>query len=141
MAVVLSSSMSEILGQRIQPKLVEIGWSISGEDNSPLSEYICLMIQNGKSREQIAEELSGDLLGLAPGDSTALEFANWLFEQVDTLNGKAQGNGNQQEAATQEPAASSEEPQGIDSAMDHDMAEVADGESGQNGVYVYPGFN
>ncbi|PUU76567.1 hypothetical protein B9Z19DRAFT_1149016 [Tuber borchii] len=138
MAVVLSSSMSEILGQRIQPKLVEIGWSISGEDNSPLSEYICLMIQNGKSREQIAEELSGDLLGLAPGDSTALEFANWLFEQVDNLNGKALGNGNPQEAATQEPAASSEEPQGIDSAMDHDMAEVADGESGQNGVPTAP---
>ncbi|RPA94890.1 hypothetical protein L873DRAFT_1700082 [Choiromyces venosus 120613-1] len=135
MAVVLSSAMSETLGQRIQPKLVEIGWSNAGEDNSPLSEYICLMLQNGKSREQIAEELSGDLLGLAPGDSSALEFANWLFEQVDSLNGKLQQNGTQREPATQEPATSSEEHHEIDGAMDHDMGDMADGESGPNGVY------
>jgi hypothetical protein len=90
MALELNTPVAEKLNNRIQPKLVEIGWS-GGEESSPLSEYICLMLVNGKSQSQIAAELSGDLLGLAEGDSSAIDFAKWLFDQVEELQSQENG--------------------------------------------------
>jgi len=84
MALALNTPLAEALNNRIQPKLVEIGWSV-GDDNSPLGEYICLMMVNGKSQDQIASELSGDLLGLGPDDASAAQFARWLFDELETL--------------------------------------------------------
>lgn len=95
MALTLGTPLAEALSNQIQPKLVDIGWSVGGEDSSPLSEYICLMLVNGKSQEQIAQELSGDLLGLPPGDNSATDFARWLFAKVDELS-KTVGSDSQQ---------------------------------------------
>ncbi|KAI5797911.1 hypothetical protein DFH27DRAFT_611828 [Peziza echinospora] len=86
MSITLNTPLSDSLNASIQEKLVEIGWSIAGEDSSPLSEYICLMLVNGKSQEQIAEELSGDLLGLAKEDDSATIFSQWLFAKVEELH-------------------------------------------------------
>ena len=75
----------------VQTKLSEVGWSTGGLDDSALSEYIILMLVNGKTQDQIATELATDLLSLEPGDSAGVDFASWLFQQVDSLNRELNG--------------------------------------------------
>ncbi|KAI5281544.1 hypothetical protein KEM52_003890 [Ascosphaera acerosa] len=77
--------LAQALTEAVQPKLVEVGWSTGGGDEAALAEYVVLMLVNGKTQEQIAAELANDLLGLGPDDTEAVEFARWLFEQVDVL--------------------------------------------------------
>ncbi|KAG9238802.1 nuclear polyadenylated RNA-binding protein-like protein Nab2 [Amylocarpus encephaloides] len=84
--VVLESPLAHALNEAIQPKLVEVGWSTGGVDDSALTEYIILMLVNGKPQDAIAAELSGDLLNLGPDDPGARDFARWLFEQVAVLD-------------------------------------------------------
>lgn len=84
--VMLNTPLAEALNNAVQPKLEEVGWSMGGADDSALSEYIILMLVNGKTQDQIASELSNDLLNLGPDDSGAVDFARWLFEQVEVLN-------------------------------------------------------
>jgi hypothetical protein len=88
----LNTPLADALSNVVQPKLVEVGWSTGGLDDSALSEYIILMLVNGKTQEQIAAELSNDLLSLSPDDSGALDFAKWLWDQVETLNRQLNGN-------------------------------------------------
>ena len=88
--VALNTPLAEALSNVVQPKLSEVGWSTDGDD-SALSEYIILMLVNGKTQEQIASELSNDLLSLAPEDTGATEFASWLFSQVHSLNSQLNG--------------------------------------------------
>ena len=83
--------LAEQLSSIVQPKLVDIGWSSGGLDDSALAEYIILMLVNGKTQDQIASELSNDLLNLGPEDSGAQDFARWLFEQVNLLMAQANG--------------------------------------------------
>ena len=89
--VVLNTPLAEALGNVVQPKLSEVGWSTGGLDDSALGEYIILMLVNGKTQEQIAAELSNDLLNLGPDDTGAVDFSKWLFEQVDNLNAQLNG--------------------------------------------------
>ncbi len=89
--VTLNTPLAEALGNVVQPKLSEVGWSTGGLDDSALGEYIILMLVNGKTQEQIAAELSNDLLNLGPDDTGATDFAKWLFEQVHILNGQLNG--------------------------------------------------
>ncbi|KAF6228313.1 hypothetical protein HO133_008043 [Letharia lupina] len=89
--VVLNTPLADALSNVVQPKLSEVGWSTGGLDDSALGEYIILMLVNGKTQEQIAAELSNDLLNLGPDDTGATDFAKWLFEQVDILNGQLNG--------------------------------------------------
>ncbi|KAI9747255.1 MAG: hypothetical protein M1835_002171 [Candelina submexicana] len=91
--VSLGTPLAEALNSVMQPKLEEIGWSTGGLDDSALSEYIVLMLVNGKTQEQIAAELSNDLLNLGPDDSGAIEFAEWLFDQVKVLSKQLNGGG------------------------------------------------
>ena len=87
----LNTPLAEALNAVIQPKLVEVGWSTGGVDDSALSEYIILMLVNGKTQDQIAAELSGDLLNLGPDDPGAIDFSRWLFERVDSLDQQLNG--------------------------------------------------
>ena len=89
--VALNTPLAEALSNVVQPKLSEVGWSTGGLDDSALGEYIILMLVNGKTQEQIAAELSNDLLNLGPDDTGATDFATWLFEQVHVLNGQLSG--------------------------------------------------
>ena len=86
-AIQTGTPLAEQLSSLVQPKLVDIGWSSGGLDDSALAEYIILMLVNGKTQDQIALELSNDLLGLSPEDTGAHDFAQWLFEQVNILTG------------------------------------------------------
>lgn len=123
-AVAVGTPLAEALGNVIQPKLVEMGWSSEGGDDSALTEYVILMLVNGKSQEQIAGELSNDLLGLDEGDTQALDFSRWLFDQVEIV--KRQINGEDVQAPN-EPATA----QAIPSFTDMETATV--GAGGQDG--------
>jgi hypothetical protein len=92
--VSLNTPLAEALNAAIQPKLVEVGWGTGGADDSALAEYIILMLVNGKTQDQIAAELSGDLLGLGSDDPSTRDFSQWLFEQIDALNTQVNGGSN-----------------------------------------------
>ncbi|MCJ1310108.1 hypothetical protein MMC25_003769 [Agyrium rufum] len=90
-SVALNTPLAEELSNVVQPKLVEVGWTTGGLDDSALAEYIILMLVNGKTQDQIAAELSNDLLNLGPEDSGANDFSRWLFEQVYIINARLSG--------------------------------------------------
>ncbi|KAJ9157474.1 Nuclear polyadenylated RNA-binding protein NAB2 [Pleurostoma richardsiae] len=90
--IALNTPMADALNAAIQPKLVEVGWGSGGADDAALAEYIILMLVNGKTQDEIASELSGDLLNLGSDDPGAREFARWLFEQIDVLNTQLGGS-------------------------------------------------
>jgi nuclear polyadenylated RNA-binding protein NAB2 len=123
----------------IRPKLVEVGWG--GSDDKDLSEYIVLMLVNGKSQEEIATDLSGDLLGLGPDDPGARDFAAWLFQQVQELS--AQQNGVASSAAPVAAAETAPDTTQDDLALedninDHDMDMTTDAPTELN-AYVQNG--
>ena len=121
--VAVNTPLAEALGGAVQSKLVEMGWTAEGSDDASLSEYIILMLVNGKSQEQIATELSTDLLDLGPDDPGAGDFSRWLFEQVELLN--AQLNGGTPQAPQQSTA------QSIPSFPDSEAARLQN-QDGQN---------
>jgi nuclear polyadenylated RNA-binding protein NAB2 len=94
------SPLAQELQRLVQPKLVELGWGSS--DDSTLSEYVILMLINSRTQEQIASELSNDLLGLGPDDPDAADFSRWLFEQIANLT--ATKNSAQSDSAAAAPA-------------------------------------
>jgi hypothetical protein len=122
--VALNTPLADALNDVIQPKLVEVGWSTGGVDDSALSEYIILMLVNGKTQEQIAAELSGDLLNLGPDDPGANDFSRWLFEQVEALDEKLNGK---PKPAVAEPTSGRGTPSspaaGQDNAQDENMSQ------------------
>ena len=83
--IAVGTPLAEELQKIVLPKLVEVGWSTGLQDDT-LSEYIILMLANGKSQEQIAAELSNDLLDLGPENPEAISFSKWLFEQLRNLH-------------------------------------------------------
>lgn len=109
--VILNTPLAEALSEVVQPKLSEIGWNTGGLDDSALGEYIILMLVNGKTQEQIAAELSNDLLNLEPENSGAIDFSRWLFEQVEHLSTQLNG------VSASQPAPASEAP-GLSSHLD-----------------------
>ena len=131
--IILNTPLADALSNVVQPKLSEVGWSTGGLDDSALGEYIILMLVNGKTQEQIAAELSNDLLNLPPDDTGAIDFTEWLFEQVEVLN--TQLNGAQQPQTQQNQAIPSHQDDGdlsgIDSRGpfdgDSDMGDAMDG--------------
>lgn len=100
----LNTPLADALSNVVQPKLVDVGWSTGGLDDSALAEYIILMLVNGKTQEQIASELSNDLLNLGPDDSGATDFSNWLFEQVEVLHSQLNGSSTNQIATPARPS-------------------------------------
>ncbi|KAI1310450.1 hypothetical protein F5Y03DRAFT_346266 [Xylaria venustula] len=88
--IALNTPLADALTSVIQPKLMEVGWAQSNDD-AALSEYIILMLVNGKTQEQIAGELAGDLLSLGPDDPAARDFTHWLFDQINSLQSQLNG--------------------------------------------------
>lgn len=88
--ITLNTPLADALTGVIQPKLMEVGWAQSNDD-AALSEYIILMLVNGKTQDQIAAELAGDLLGLGPDDPAARDFTRWLFDQINALQSQLNG--------------------------------------------------
>ena len=80
--IALETPLAEALSSSVHSKIVEEGWT--QDDDTSLAEYIVLMLANGKTQDQIASELAGELLQDAKGTT---EFAQWLFDQVNVLSG------------------------------------------------------
>lgn len=125
--VAAESPLAEALANVVQPKMVEMGWSSDSSEDSALTEYVILMLVNGKTQEQIAEELSNDLLNLGEGDTQAIDFSRWLFEQVELLNNSINGVASAPDAA---PAAGQPLPtsnnQNISGAQDQQDATMGE---------------
>ncbi|KAI5206196.1 hypothetical protein E4T38_03835 [Aureobasidium subglaciale] len=133
--VATGTPLAEALHNAVQPKLAEVGWSTGAADDSALAEYIILMLVNGKTQNQIASELSNDLLGLGPDDPSANDFATWLFDQVNTLNGQLNGGQDAQMGSTQSAdvtTASQDQP-----GQDQTMGDEGDSLP-QGAMYVRP---
>lgn len=113
--VSLNTPLGDALISAIQPKIAEVGWGSGGTDDQNLAEYIVLMLGNNQTQEQIASELSSDLLNLGPDDPSTLEFTKWLFQHVEVLNRQVNGGG---DATTEAPQ------EGASTEMDTDMASV-----------------
>lgn len=121
--VSLNTPLADALNAAIQPKLVEVGWGTGGADDSALAEYIILMLVNGKTQDQIAAELSGELLNLGPDDPGARDFSRWLFEQIEILD--AQLNGGQAPEESMGGAAQDDSNAGeMDTDMGGDISEL-----------------
>jgi len=114
------SPLAEQLKNAVQAKAIEYSWT-QDEDDTSLAEYIVLMVANGKNQEQIAAELSGELLQDAEGTE---EFAQWLTNYVAKLTGAA---GNDETAQV----SSAQEDVPIPAAYDNDL-----GESAPDNAYV-----
>lgn len=128
-SVQLNTPLADALNEVVQPKLVEVGWSTGGGDDSALAEYVILMLVNGKTQDQIAAELSNDLLSLGPDDTEAVDFSKWLFEQVEILNKRI--NGGSTEAESQDPAQSTPAQSGqIENVGPSDSVNGGDAEMG-----------
>lgn len=120
--------LAEALANVVQPKLVEMGWSSDSGEDSALAEYVILMLVNGKTQEQIAEELSNDLLNLGEGDTQAIDFSRWLFEQVEVLNNKINGVASVPDAAPAAqalPTSSNQNVFGVQDQQDATMGEAS----------------
>jgi hypothetical protein len=128
--VSLETPLAEALNAAIQPKLVEVGWSTGGVDDSALAEYIILMLVNGKTQDQIAAELSGDLLNLGPDDPGARDFSQWLFQQVEYLSGGDHGTS----TLTSQADVTNGQLEGASSGQDAEMGDAA--ASGDSTVYA-----
>lgn len=76
-----SKALAQAIQGTIQPKLIENGW-VAEENDTTLSEYITVMVADGKSVQEIEAELGSDLIGTGPDDPAVAEFANWLSEQM-----------------------------------------------------------
>lgn len=129
--ITLNTPLADALTGVIQPKLMEVGWAQSNDD-AALSEYIILMLVNGKTQDQIASELAGDLLGLGPDDPAARDFTRWLFDQINALQSQLNGGATQTENAT------SGGTQGDAIPMDQDTEMSASTDSPEFNAYVHP---
>jgi hypothetical protein len=120
----LDTPLAETLSHLVQNKITEIGWG--QEDDTSLAEYIVLMLANGKTQDQIASELAGDLLQDGEGIP---EFAQWLFEQVATLrNGGSSVSGGSTQPQPESTA------QSIPSFPDQESARTSTVENGSGDV-------
>lgn len=122
--IALNSPLAEALNSVIQPKLVEVGWASGGGDDSALSEYIILMLVNGKTQDEIAAELSGDLLNLGSDDPGARDFSRWLFEQIDIINAQLNPTDVQGDGMT----GVSQDSTTVDGDQDMDMSAANEGQ-------------
>lgn len=118
-SVELNTPLADALNSAIQPKLEQYGWATGGADDAALTEYIILMLVNGKTQEEVTRELSTDLLGLDPNDSGLLEFSNWLFATIDALSAQFGSNDAQADATSSAAPAGSGVP---DDDQDMDMS-------------------
>lgn len=120
-AIELNTPLADALNAAIQPKLEEYGWATGGGDDAALTEYIILMLVNGKTQNEVAQELSADLLGLDPNDAGLLDFCTWLFTTIDSL---AAQHGISSDAVNAEGG-----PAATEGDQDMDMTSATDGPS------------
>jgi hypothetical protein len=128
--------LAQAIQAAVQPKLIENGW-VAEDADTELSEYITLMVINGKTQQQVVSEVGTELLGVGEDDPAVAEVARWLFQQVPMLNAQINGGGQQavdQTMDAQTQSAQNGAPQPIPAAQDSQMDDAGAPEA----VYVGP---
>ena len=93
-AVEAGSALAQAIQTAVQPKLIENGW-VAEENDTTLSEYVTMMMVNGKDLAGVQSELGGDLLGVGEDDPAVIAFSEWLFHELSAMTAPPQ---QQQEA-------------------------------------------
>jgi hypothetical protein len=135
--------LAQAIQGAVQPKLIENGW-VAEDADTELSEYITLMVINGKTQQQVVSEVGTELLGVGEDDPAVAELARWLFQQVPILNAQINGSGQQDTDHSMDASGTDAQAQGpqngapqpIPSAQDSQM----DDAGAPEGVYVYPPY-
>ena len=83
--VVANTTGATMLQSAVQTRLVELGWSTDGADDNSLAEYVVLMLQNGKTPQQVGAEMSSDM---GMDEAAASDFGHWLSEQIQLIGGQ-----------------------------------------------------
>lgn len=109
----VGSNLQAQIQALVQPKLVENSW-VDDENDTTLSEYVTMMIVNGKDLKGVQSELGGDLLGVGEDDPAVGAFAQWLFDTVRQLSAP------QQQEQPQE-----QQPQPIPTVQDAQMEDTS----------------
>lgn len=121
--ITLGTPVADALNTAIQNKIAELGWASNSSEGAAMSEYFCLMLVNGKTADEIASEISSDLLSLGPEDQTPRIFANWVIEESHRLSGSA-GNNQSAPATSQDEAMDGGFDAGADSMTDAPATEL-----------------
>ena len=101
------SHLANDIQSAAQTKLMENAWAPE-ESDTTLSEYVTMMLVNGKDSHGVQAELGGELLGVGEDDPQVVEFVGWLFAEAQRLAG-----GGGQTAAAEQPA----QMEGLDENM------------------------
>ncbi|KAK3625047.1 oxygen-dependent protoporphyrinogen oxidase [Elasticomyces elasticus] len=85
------SPLATAIQSAAQAKLIENGWAPE-ESDTTLSEYVTMMLVNGKDEQGVRSELGGELLGVGEEDEMVAAFVGWLFGEARRLQGGAGGD-------------------------------------------------
>lgn len=124
-AVEAGSALAQQIQNAAQAKLMENSWAPE-ETDTTLSEYVTMMLVNGKDMQGVQSELGSELLGLGEDDPQVAEFTRWLFDQARQLSGQG--------APAAERDQSMEAEAAENGGMDEQMGEAAP----VDGAYVEP---
>ncbi len=125
--------LADALNVAIQNKIADLGWASGSTESAAMSEYFILMLQNGKTANDISSEIAGELLGLGPEDKTAPEFSQWLFDQLNSLTSQFAAAG----APSQNPQTTQDDAM-MDGPFDPSADSMTDAPAGEINAYVSP---
>lgn len=123
-SVEAGSGLAAQIQSAVQPKLMENGWVVE-ENDTTLSEYVTMMVVNGKDLQGVMSELGGDLLGVGEDDAAVGEFARWLFQYAQSL-----------QAPQQQQAQPQQQQQGAQPVQTVQDAQMEDSANGGDAPYV-----
>ncbi|KAK4548953.1 hypothetical protein LTR36_008726 [Oleoguttula mirabilis] len=120
------SALAQTIQSAAQAKLMEAGWAAE-ENDTTLSEYVTMMLVNGKDFHGVQSELGGELLGVGEDDPGVADFTTWLFEHAQSLAGPSAPTQQERDAGatTVEPQMQEDDAQQIPSFQDEQMGDAA----------------
>lgn len=142
----IGSPVADALQNAVQSKLMELGWTSGGLDDTSLAEYIILTLANGKTEEELTTELVQELLvDISPEDTAASDFSRWLFQQFAALTGQATGQEATPQMQSEQQMPDHQQPMAQDAdgdnqeMMDEDMDHSTGAQSDSGSMYDMPG--
>ncbi|KAK3643850.1 oxygen-dependent protoporphyrinogen oxidase [Elasticomyces elasticus] len=93
-ALEAGSPLATAIQSAAQAKLIENGWAPE-ESDTTLSEYVTMMLVNGKDEQGVRSELGGELLGVGEEDEMVAAFVGWLFGEAQRLSAAGSGRGDE----------------------------------------------
>jgi len=132
--LVIGTPLADALNVAIQNKIADLGWASGSSEVSAMSEYFILLLNNGKTQDEIVSEISGDLLGLGPEDQTAPAFAQWLIEQANGLSSQLAASN--AVGSNGQGAVEMAEDDAMDAGFDPSLDSMTDAPSNELNAYV-----